>query len=275
AQGGGGLHSLLPRHRLPDGLRHCARRQRDSPGAADAHRAAVLDLVPAAGLCLDRAAEEQRRDQQPAHVSRRDPSPARAAPDRLRGLHRHRVLVPAVHDPAAVREPREARRGAPRSGGGSRSTPGARGRDPHSAAAGGADPPVPALPAPRARGRPMRERRLVPRVALVLGLAFLYGPILSMIVFSFNNSRLVTVWDAAHSPTLKWYGALLHNEQILRAAWLSIRIAVIAASVAVVLGTLAGTALARLGAFRGRLLLAGMVTAPIVMPEVITGLSLL
>src|SRR5438105_2674015 len=90
----------------------------------------------------------------------------------------------------------------------------------------------------------MRERRLVPRVALVLGLAFLYGPILSMIVFSFNNSRLVTVWDAAHSPTLKWYGALLHNEQILGAAWLSIRIAVIAASVAVVLGTLAGTALA-------------------------------
>ena len=121
----------------------------------------------------------------------------------------------------------------------------------------------------------MRDRRLVPRLALVLGLAFLYGPILSMIVFSFNNSRLVTVWDAAHSPTLKWYGALLHNEQILGAAWLSIRIAVVAASVAVVLGTLAGTALARLGAFRGRLLLAGMVTAPIVMPEVITGLSLL
>src|SRR5438045_9721635 len=110
----------------------------------------------------------------------------------------------------------------------------------------------------------MRERRLVPRLALVLGLAFLYGPILSMIVFSFNNSRLVTVWDAAHSPTLKWYGALLHNEQILGAAWLSIRIAVIAASVAVVLGTLAGTAPARLGALRGRLLLAGMVTAALV-----------
>ena len=121
----------------------------------------------------------------------------------------------------------------------------------------------------------MRARGLFTRTALVLGLAFLYLPILSMIVFSFNNSRLVTVWDTAHSPTLKWYVALMSNEQILRAAWLSIRIALISASAAVVLGTLAGMALARLGAFRGRMLLAGMTTAPIVMPEVITGLSLL
>ena len=121
----------------------------------------------------------------------------------------------------------------------------------------------------------MRARGLFTRTALVLGLMFLYLPILSMIVFSFNNSRLVTVWDTAHSPTLKWYVALMSNEQILRAAWLSIRIALIAASAAVVLGTLAGMALARLGAFRGRMLLAGMTTAPIVMPEVITGLSLL
>ena len=119
------------------------------------------------------------------------------------------------------------------------------------------------------------RRGLFSRSALLLGLVFLYVPIISMIVFSFNNSRLVTVWDAAHSPTLKWYGVLLHNEQILSAAWLSIRIAFTAASVAVVLGTLAGVALARFGAFRSRLLLAGMVTAPIVMPEVITGLSLL
>ena len=121
----------------------------------------------------------------------------------------------------------------------------------------------------------MKARGLFTRTALVLGLAFLYLPILSMIVFSFNNSRLVTVWDTAHSPTLKWYLALMGNEQILRAAWLSIRIALISASAAVVLGTLAGMALARLGAFRGRMLLAGMTTAPIVMPEVITGLSLL
>ena len=121
----------------------------------------------------------------------------------------------------------------------------------------------------------MRSRGLLSRTMLVFGLVFLYVPIVSMIVFSFNNSRLVTVWDAAHSPTLKWYQALLRNEQILGAAFLSIRIALIAASAAVVLGTLAGMALARFGAFRGRMLLAGMTTAPIVMPEVITGLSLL
>lgn len=121
----------------------------------------------------------------------------------------------------------------------------------------------------------MKAHGLFTRTALVLGLMFLYLPILSMIVFSFNNSRLVTVWDTAHSPTLKWYVALMSNEQILRAAWLSIRIALTSASAAVVLGTLAGMALARLGAFRGRMLLAGMTTAPIVMPEVITGLSLL
>ena len=121
----------------------------------------------------------------------------------------------------------------------------------------------------------MSSRGLFARVALVLGLVFLYVPIVSMIVFSFNNSRLVTVWDAAHSPTLKWYRTLASNEQILGAAWLSIRIALVSASAAVVLGTLAGMALARFGPFRGRLLLAGMTTAPIVMPEVITGLSLL
>ena len=121
----------------------------------------------------------------------------------------------------------------------------------------------------------MRARGLFARTALVLGLVFLYVPIVSMMVFSFNNSRLVTVWDAVHSPTLKWYRALLGNEQILGAAFLSIRIALISATVAVVLGTLAGMALARFGHFRGRLLLAGMTTAPIVMPEVITGLSLL
>jgi putrescine transport system permease protein len=121
----------------------------------------------------------------------------------------------------------------------------------------------------------VKAQGLFSRVALVFGLVFLYVPILSMIVFSFNNSRLVTVWDAAHSPTLKWYQALFSNAQILGAAFLSIRIALVAASCAVVLGTLAGVALARFGAFRGRMLLAGMTTAPIVMPEVITGLSLL
>jgi putrescine transport system permease protein len=121
----------------------------------------------------------------------------------------------------------------------------------------------------------MKSRGLFTRVALVVGLIFLYVPIISMVVFSFNNSRLVTVWDATNSPTLKWYGVLVHNGQILNAAWLSIRIALIAATGAVILGTMAGMALARFASFRGRTLLAGMTTAPIVMPEVITGLSLL
>ncbi len=121
----------------------------------------------------------------------------------------------------------------------------------------------------------MRSPGYFSRAMLGVGLVFLYVPILSLVVFSFNNSRLVTVWDAAHSPTLKWYAALLANGEILDAAWLSIRIALAAATAAGVLGTLAGVALARHGPFRGRTLLAGMTTAPIVMPEVITGLALL
>ena len=117
--------------------------------------------------------------------------------------------------------------------------------------------------------------RLMSTSALLIGFAFLYVPILSMVVFSFNNSRLVTVWDAQNSPTLKWYKALFSNEQILGAAWLSIKIAAMTASIAVVLGTLAGLVLARFGPFKGRTLLSGMTTAPLVMPEVITGLSML
>ncbi|MEQ1802268.1 MAG: ABC transporter permease subunit [Gammaproteobacteria bacterium] len=121
----------------------------------------------------------------------------------------------------------------------------------------------------------MRSRSWFRRFALFFGFAFLYVPILSMIFFSFNNSRLVTVWDAADSPTLKWYRTLLGNEQILGAAWLSIKVAAVTATGAVVLGTLAGLVLARFGPFKGRTLLSGMTTAPLVMPEVITGLSLL
>lgn len=107
---------------------------------------------------------------------------------------------------------------------------------------------------------------------LVFGFAFLYVPILSLIVYSFNKSRLVTVW--AGFSTM-WYGRLLNNNQLLDAAWLSLKIAAINATGAVILGTLAGLALARFGKFRGRTLLSGMTTAPLVMPEVITGLSLL
>ena len=109
-------------------------------------------------------------------------------------------------------------------------------------------------------------------LALVLGFAFLYIPIVSLVVFSFNESRLVTVWGGFST---KWYGALLANRQIVGAALLSLKIAAIAATAAVVLGTLTGMALARFGPFRGRTLLSGMATAPLVMPEVITGLSLL
>jgi putrescine transport system permease protein len=108
-----------------------------------------------------------------------------------------------------------------------------------------------------------------------LGMAFLYVPILSMIVFSFNASRLVTVWDSANSPTLKWYYSLFANEEILDAAWISAKVAIINATGAVILGTLAGFGLARFHQFRGRFTLNAMTTAPLVMPEVITGLSLL
>jgi putrescine transport system permease protein len=110
---------------------------------------------------------------------------------------------------------------------------------------------------------------------LAFGFAFLYVPILSMMVFSFNYSKLVTVWDAANSPTLKWYGLLFQNRQIMGAAALSIKVATMNACISVVLGTFAGLVLARFGRFRGRTLLAAMTTAPLVMPEVITGLAML
>jgi putrescine transport system permease protein len=108
--------------------------------------------------------------------------------------------------------------------------------------------------------------------ALAFGFAFLYIPILSLVVYSFNKSRLVTVWGGFST---QWYGRLLENKQILDAAWLSLKIAAINATGAVILGTLAGLALARFGRFRGRALFSAMTTAPLVMPEVITGLSLL
>jgi putrescine transport system permease protein len=108
--------------------------------------------------------------------------------------------------------------------------------------------------------------------ALVLGFAFLYIPILSVIVYSFNDSQLVTVWGGFST---RWYGELMDNRQMLSSIWLSLRIAAVTATGAVIIGTLAGLVLARFGKFRGRTTLAGMVTAPLVMPEVITGLSLL
>ncbi len=106
----------------------------------------------------------------------------------------------------------------------------------------------------------------------ILGFIFLYAPILSLIVFSFNESKLVTVWGGFST---KWYGELLRNPQILGAAWISLKVALASATLAVVLGTLAAYVLTRFGRFRSRALLTGMSTAPLVMPEVITGLSLL
>lgn len=109
-------------------------------------------------------------------------------------------------------------------------------------------------------------------VAVAIGLAFLYLPIAILVIYSFNASRLVTVWGGW---SLAWYRELLHDEAILQAAWISLRVAAMSASAATVLGTLAAVALTRMGWFRGRLLISGMVYAPLVMPEVITGLSLL
>ena len=107
---------------------------------------------------------------------------------------------------------------------------------------------------------------------LAFGYAFLYIPLLLVMFYSFNDSRLATVWGGFST---RWYGELFKNEQILDAALLSLRIAVTAATLATVFGTMAGLALTRFGKFRGRTLFSGMITAPLVMPEVITGLSLL
>lgn len=108
--------------------------------------------------------------------------------------------------------------------------------------------------------------------ALAFGFAFLYLPILLLVIYSFNESRLVTVWGGF---SVKWYGELFRDAQILGAAKTSLTIAATTATLATILGTLAGLALVRFGRFRGRTLFTGMVIAPLVMPEVITGLSLL
>ena len=107
---------------------------------------------------------------------------------------------------------------------------------------------------------------------LGLGFLFLYIPIVSLVVYSFNESQLVTVWTQF---SLKWYAALLHDDELINAAWLSIRIAVFTACASVVIGTWAGYVLARMGRFRGFTLYAGMINAPLVIPEVIQGISLL
>ena len=118
----------------------------------------------------------------------------------------------------------------------------------------------------------MRRRPVFLITMLCFGFAFFYIPILSMIVYSFNGSRLATVWSGFST---RWYVALWSNRQVWDALVLSLKIAFVSATGATILGTMAGIALARFRRFRGRTLLSGMVTAPLVMPEVITGIATL
>lgn len=108
--------------------------------------------------------------------------------------------------------------------------------------------------------------------SIAWGIAFLYLPIAILVIYSFNASRLVTVWGGW---SLRWYAELLHDEAMLDSAWVTLRVGLLSASAATVLGTLSALALVRSGRFRGRLVFSAMVYAPLVMPEVITGLALL
>ncbi|MES0862350.1 ABC transporter permease [Ruegeria sp. SCPT10] len=118
----------------------------------------------------------------------------------------------------------------------------------------------------------MRRLSWFNAVSLTLGLAFLYIPMIILIIFSFNESKLVTVWAGFST---KWYGELVQNEAFLDAAWVTVRVAVFSSTLATILGTAAAYVLVRGGRFFGRTLFSGMIYAPLVMPEVITGLSLL
>jgi putrescine transport system permease protein len=118
----------------------------------------------------------------------------------------------------------------------------------------------------------MNRRSIALTTVVAFGYALLYVPIVSVVIYSFNDSRLVTLWGGF---SLRWYASLLQDEQLLEAALLSLRIAVVSATFATALGAIIALALQRLTRLRGRLLLSGMVTAPLVMPEIITGLSLL
>jgi len=117
-----------------------------------------------------------------------------------------------------------------------------------------------------------RGPSLFNRLSIMAGLVFLYLPMVLLVIYSFNAGRAVNVWSGF---SIHWYGALTHNEALLGALWVSLRIGVISATIATVLGVLAAVGLTRGGLFRGRSLFYGMVYAPLVMPEVITGLSLL
>jgi putrescine transport system permease protein len=123
----------------------------------------------------------------------------------------------------------------------------------------------------RAGSKPIRLSRFNV-VSLALGLAFLYLPIIILVIYSFNSSRLVTVWGGW---SLRWYHEFFNDGAMIEAAWMSLRVGATSATIATLLGTLAAVALSRGESFRGRTLFSGMLYAPLVMPEVITGLSLL
>ena len=118
----------------------------------------------------------------------------------------------------------------------------------------------------------MRRLTWFNATSLTLGFAFLYLPMVILVVYSFNASKLVTVWAGFST---RWYGELLGNEAFLDAAWVTLQVAVVSSTIATVLGTMAALVLVRAGRFAGRTLFSGMIYAPLVMPEVITGLSLL
>ncbi|MCC8391629.1 ABC transporter permease subunit [Paraburkholderia sp. MMS20-SJTR3] len=118
----------------------------------------------------------------------------------------------------------------------------------------------------------MKPNRMLQLIALGIGFLFLYIPIVSLIVYSFNESQLVTVWTRFST---RWYVALLHDDELIASAWLSLRIALLTAFASVIIGTWAGFVLARMGRFRGFTLYTGMINAPLVIPEVIQGISLL
>nr|CAD6424813.1 ABC transporter permease [Rhizobium sp. Q54] len=117
----------------------------------------------------------------------------------------------------------------------------------------------------------MKSSRFDP-VILTLGFAFLYIPIIILVIYSFNASRLVTVWGGF---SLQWYSAMWSNEGLMDAAWVTARVAILSATIGTVLGTMAALSLVRYARFPGKTLFSGMIYAPLVMPEVITGLSLL
>jgi len=118
----------------------------------------------------------------------------------------------------------------------------------------------------------MRRFSFFNLTSLTLGLAFLYLPMVILVFYSFNAGKLVPVWSGFST---KWYGELLQNEAFLDAAWVTVNVAVLSSSIATVLGTMAAIVMVRSGRFFGRTLFSGMIYAPLVMPEVITGLSLL